>query len=252
MADKSKKELWMEAMRAKHPEKKYENEDEMYGDSMEGYAKVKEERDFFENDNKGFVGLLTSDPNLLMFFKTIRENPGAKGIGMAIANLPDYARMSAEEQAAYDEEIKSRKAREEEAAAGKEAKAAALQASVEEGIAFAKENGMSEDEFTKMVEDFCHDALDAVNDGKMDKSFFEKMYRFTHYEDDMRASHEAGKRDGRNEAFQTKAKRMRAGDGLPNVKASGAARKEEKPMSPTEQALAGLERTLGRKHQLFG
>ena len=241
------KERWMKAIKAKNPDKAYENEDDMYADAMSGYENVRGRLKKHEDENSKMIKLLKKNPDVMGFISVLSQTGD---FGKAMAQLPDYAKMNDEERLSYSNET-NRKAKErEETDKRAKAKQAAVEAAATVGREWADKNGVSEEQFTEMMQFLYDNLLKKIESGEMDIDFFEKVYRLFNYDKDMEANREAGRIEGRNASFSERAQRRTAGDGLPEIMASGTNAPETEAKDPNKAALLGTLDRLNKKNAI--
>lgn len=230
----SKRQQWEQAIRAKNPDKTYEDEDELYGDAMAGYDSVKDNLKHYEEDDKKLVELLEQHPEVMNFISTLASSGD---FASAYAELPDYALMDDNERASYDKAVASKKAEREQFLKSEEARNNNIEKSTQVLQDWADRNGLTEEQVTDFIETIINKIADKFNSGNFDEEFFESLYRLMNYDNDVQASHDAGVIDGRNQAIGQRVQRRAQGDGLPEMTPGGGeqqpTQKEENPLVDT-------------------
>jgi len=241
------KEKWMKAIKAKNPTKAYENEDDMYADAMSGYDAVSGRLKKHEADDAKMIALLKQNPDVMAFISTLTQTGD---FGKAMAQLPDYGKMNDDEKLSYANETNRKMKEREERGKREQAKKAAVESAATTGKKWAEKNGVDEEKFVSMIQFLEQSILAKIESGEMDEDFFEKVYRLFNYDNDMQASREAGKIDGRNAAFTEKAQRRSAGDGLPEMMPSGGETGTAKEVDPNKAALLGSLARINDKNAI--
>lgn len=236
----TKRKQWEDAIRAKNPDKSYENEDDLYGDAMAGYDEVKNTLSNYEKNDKELISLLEQHPDVMNFLSTLTSTGD---FAQAYAELPDYALMDDEERKQYDSAVASKKAERKAIADREEKRNLNIQQSAETLQRWAEQNGLTEEQVAEFIETIINKIADKFNSGNFDEEFFESLYRLMNYDNDVQASHDAGVIDGRNQAIGQRAQRRAQGDGLPEMMPGGG---EQAPQAEDNDLVASLKRSLGR------
>lgn len=239
----TKKEQWAEAIRKKHPDKAYEDEDEMYGDAMDGYDEVKGRMSKFEEDDKKLMELLQKYPEVMNFISTLTSTGD---FAEAYAELPDYALMDDEERERYKKSQDGKRAERERMAEMDRKKQENVEKSAKVLEEWAKKNGLTEEQVAQFIETIISKIADKLNSGEFDEEFFETLFRVMNYDKDVTASHEAGVIDGRNQAIAEKAKRRRANDGLPETMSGGGEQRGGETGGADANLKSALRQSLDR------
>lgn len=236
----TQRQRWEQAIRAKNPDKSYDNEDDLYADAMAGYDSVKDDLRRYRDDDQKLVELLEQHPDVMNFISTLTSTGD---FATAYAELPDYASMDDDERATYERAMagkreERRRWKEEEATRDEK-----VQRSTEVLRQWADKNGLSEQQVAEFVDSVITKIADRFNSGDFDEDFFETLYRVLNYDTDLQASHDAGVIDGRNQAIGQRAQRRQQSDGLPEMMPSGG---QAYQPEQSNDLVASLQRSLGR------
>ncbi len=250
--EKTKKQLWEEGIRAKNPDIDFDNdEDALYDYAMQGYDTEHEYHKKNEEGNRKMYELLTQNPDVAMFISSLVSDGN---VGKAMSYLSDALALQegTPEYDEYQKGVADRKKKEVEAEKAVAEYEKNLEESSEALKNFADENGMSEEEAV----DFVRQITDVINEklftGKIDKEFLDLFYRALNYDKDLATSREAGLIDGRNEQIDARNRKLKKGDGLPNVNASaGGARNARSEDDETMKALRGMAERADKQNKIF-
>jgi len=212
-------------MTKRYADRKFENPDDMYGAAMEDWDSMEGKIKAADEENAKAMEALEKSPAAMKFLSAIL---GGSDEAEALQDLQDYFSFSDEEKAKHNENLKARRDAEEAAAELKKKYDENLAATADALSKWAEENGLSIEEACGMVDNFVNTFMKKFNEGTMDKSFFEQMFRLMNYDKDMAAAREAGRKEGVNEGIKSKAEK-KTGDGLPKVSGGGSAPAEKVP-----------------------
>lgn len=249
---KTNRQIWEEAIKRKNPEVDFSDEDVLYALSMKGYDEEHEYRKNNEQKNKEMYELLSANPDVAMFISSLVTD---KNVGKAMSYLSDVIGLQegTPEYEEYQKGVEARKTREAEAQKAVEEYENNLKESADVLKAFADENGMTEEDAVAFVKKITEVVSEKLFSGKIDKEFLDLFFRAFNYETDIETAKKAGKIEGRNEAIETKNKKLKKGDGLPEIKNSaGAPIKEPTTEDATIQTLSELANKAERDRKLFG
>lgn len=242
------KERLVAALKKKNPNKKYEDEEEIYGDAMSGYDEVRGRLTRFQEDDAKAMQLLSQNPDVQNFLAAVLNGGD---FGTAMAQLPDYAKMSDTEKKSYDDERK-RKLDERKSADERQAlKNKTFRDSVEQIKLWSEENGISVEDVLGAIEFATKEIFDKLDSGNLDKDFIEMLFRLKNYDNDIKASKEAGILEGRNLASAETPKRRKEGDGLPTFQSSGGQQKGQ-PTADGRGDLAAMIARNNKRNEIFG
>ena len=250
IATPTKKEIFFANLRKKYPERSFEDEDEFYGASMEGYDTEHEFRKTSESSNKEFFDKLQENPDVALFIGSILNK---ESFGKALSYLSDVLPFEegSEDFKAYNESVAERQRK----AAEGEAAAAEYESNLQESAnvlqEFADENGMTPDEAMEFVQNITTTISDKLFSGKIDKEFLDAFYKVQNYEKDLMVAKEAGIIQGRNEKIDAKKKALMKGDGLPPIRSSASTAPEAMDENPTLAALSQMSKKAERNAKLF-
>ena len=250
MADnRSNKDVWMDNLKGKYPDRDFANEDDFYSASMEGYDAEHEALKKSRKDNDDLIGILTQNPDIAVFVGFLSEGDEQK----ALASLADAVKAAETEEGweTYRTERDKRKALADEAENDKQQYLSNLEKSAEVLREFASETGMTEEEAAEFVKKIQTEISDKLFSGNIDKDFFEKFYNLLNYDNDVAAAKEAGRIAGRNEKIEKKRAKDVMGDEIPAIKSGASEPVISEPENPTLSALRGMTKEYGRRNSIF-
>lgn len=249
-ATPTKREIFFANLKKKYPERKFEDEDEFYAASMEGYDTEHEYRKSSESTNKEFFDKLQENPDVALFIGSILNK---ESFGKALSYLSDVLPFEegSDDFNAYNESVAQRKARIAEAEAAAEEYERNLQESAESLKEFAEENNMTPEEATDFVQTMTEMIQDKLFSGKIDKDFLGLFYKAQNYDKDLVVAKEAGAIQGRNEKIDAKKKSLTKGDGLPAIRSSASVLPMDEDENPTVSALNIMAKKARRNAELF-
>lgn len=250
----SNRALWEAGIRKKYPDEDFSDEDNLYGVAMRGYDAEHDYRKRNEASNKKMYDLLTSNPDVAMFIGSLVAEPD--NIGKAVSYIKDVVDLKegTPEYESYRKQVSERKERERKAEEALREYEENLEQSAETLKRFASENGMSEEEAVKFVNDITEALSEKLFSGRIDRDFLDKLYKVFNYDAQIATATESGRIAGRNEEIDKRRSRLKRGDGLPDIHPSGTAvDAEDKSVSDgTLSALNEMVRRNERKRQMFG
>lgn len=246
----TKKEMFFANLKKKYPDREFNDEEEFYGASMEGYDAEHEYRKGSEASNKEFFDKLQENPDVALFIGSILNK---ESFGKALSYLSDVLPFEegSDDFNAYKESVSERKRKADEAEAAAAEYEANLQESANSLQEFADENGMTPDEAMEFVQNITSTISDKLFSGKIDKDFLSAFYKAQNYEKDLMVAKEAGTIQGRNEKIDAKKRALTKGDGLPPIRSSASTMPEVRDEDPTVMALSQMSKKAARNANLF-
>lgn len=210
---KSRRDLHVERLRNKYPDKKFEDDEEIYGQISDDYDQYEQELEGYRGREKTLSDMFAADPRSAQFLTDMHrgEDPVlgfVKHFGVDVKNVLDDPEMQdkiAEANKEYVERVaKSRKLDEEYEKN--------MDVTLETLRQFQAERGMSDDQIDQVV-DFV---LAIVHDGVMGKFSAETLdmaCKALNYDADVAAASEEGEVAGRNARITEKLRKSSKGDG---------------------------------------
>jgi len=206
----SRRELQLERMRKRHPEKKLEDDEEIFGTISDDY-------DEYEEREKALSDMFRADPRSAYFLNDMREGKDpvmglVSRFGMEVRDVLDDPAMQEKIKEAnqeYLDRVAKNRALEEEYDRNMDATLKAL------ADYQAREN-LSDEE----VDAICAAWLQIVRDGVMGKITAETiklMSDAVNHDTDEEAAREEGLALGRNTKITEKLERRKQGDGIQNL-----------------------------------
>ncbi len=211
------RQKWEQGLRRKYPEQSFENEDDLFAASMNGYDQEHDTNKRFVADNKKLYEILNSNPGVSLFISALM---GGESPARAFSYLQEQLDGLSDGDEAFNEEYLNavneyKKQRESEAAhnekvlANKESAAQSLKD-------FAAEKGMDENqlaEFMSKVEEF----LTGIANLEISHDFLDMIYNYINRESDLSTAKEIGRVQGRNEKIDAQKAKTRNTDSLPDL-----------------------------------
>lgn len=126
--------------------------------------------------------------------------------------------------------------------------------SIKDLVAFAEENGLSDEQAVSIFEK-ANQIADEAMDGKYTRETFEMINKAVNYDDNVKKAREEGERDGRNTKIEEKLGKVRKNPEMPpSLGGQGAAMPEPAPRQ-SDPALDAIRREIAegyKKKSTFG
>lgn len=239
---KSRREQHLERLRKKYPEKKFEDDEEIYGQISEDYDQYEQELDGYRGREKTLSDMFAADPRSAQFLTDMHNGTDpvlglVRNFGVEIKDVLDDPEMQdkiAEANKEYVERIANSKKLDEEYEKN-------MDATLETLRQFQAARGMTDEQIDKVV-DFL---LGVVRDGVMGKFSTETLdmaCKAINYETDVASAGEEGEVTGRNAKITEKLRKSQKGDGIAplggkNGQGAGASRKSESIFDLANEAM---------------
>ena len=208
-ATPTKREQWLQNMRNKYPD--VQDEDELYGRSMEGYDT---EHDYAKNqraENQELNDLITSNPHLANFYSEMFERGKDGHPEMALLNLGDLLNAYVTGEMSSDEYIAEKEKRE---------KAESQQNEIY--LAWCEKKGYDPKEWSKRASEMLFTPMSKY---ELAEAQFDAIDKMLNYDDDI----EAARVQERNGKIVTeRRKNANATDGMVNKNSAAAAQPQQK------------------------
>ena len=212
---KSKRDLHLERLRKKYPEKKFEDEEEIFGQIYDDYDQYDQKISENQKREQAFSDMFTSNPKsarLMMEWKDGKD-PVASLIRIygkedILAAIDDPERLEAIEEA--NREFAERVAKNDEYNAQYERN---FPQSIQAIESWMQQTGRSEEEVDQAVETLSKICGDFIL-GKIEPSTVEMILKAQNYENDMAQAQEQGEVAGRNSRIVEQLRKSKQGDGI--------------------------------------
>lgn len=212
-AVKSRREQQLERLRKKYPDKKFEDDEEIYGQISDDYDQYEQELEGYKGREKTLSDMFAADPRSAQFLTDMHNGTDpvvgmVKNFGIEIKDVLDDPEMQekiAEANKEYVERVAKSKKLDEEYDKN-------MDATLETLRSYQSEHGMSDEQIDKAV-DFL---LGVVRDGVMGKfsaAALDMACKALNYDADVAAAGEEGEIAGRNAKITEKLRKSKQGDG---------------------------------------
>ena len=210
---KSRRDQQLERMRKKYPDKKFEDDEEIYGQIYDDYDQYEQDLNGYKDREKAMSDMFAADPRSAQFLADMHNGQDpfvglVKNFGVNIEDVlhdPKMQEQIAEANKEYVERVaKSRKLDEEYEKN--------MDASLETLRQFQEERGMSDDQIDAVVDV----VLTVVRDGVMGKFSKETLAMFVNainHDSDVASASEEGRVAGRNDKIVEGLRKRDKGDG---------------------------------------
>lgn len=239
---KSRRDQHLERLRKKYPEKKFEDDEEIYGQISDDYDQYEQELDDYRGREKALSDMFAADPRSAQFLTDMHNGTDpvlglVRNFGVEIKDVLDDPKMQdkiAEANKDYVERVANSKKLDEEYDKN-------MDTTLETLRRFQSERGMSDEQIDNIVEFL----LGVVRDGVMGKFSTETLdmaCKALNYEADVAAAGEEGEVAGRNAKITEKLRKSNKGDGTAplggkNGYGAGAPRKSKSMFDLANEAM---------------
>ena len=210
---KSRRDQQLERMRKKYPDKKFEDDEEIYGQIYDDYDQYEQDLNGYKDREKAMSDMFAADPRSAQFLADMHNGQDpyvglVKNFGVNIEDVlhdPKMQEQIAEANKEYVERVaKSRKLDEEYEKN--------MDASLETLRQFQEERGMSDDQ----IDEVFGALITVVRDGVMGKFSKETLAMFVNainHDSDVASASEEGRVAGRNDKIVEGLRKRDKGDG---------------------------------------
>ncbi len=212
---KSKRDQHLERMRKRYPEKKFEDDEEIFGQISDDYDQLEQENSTMREHEEVFSDLFSGNPRsarLMMEWKDGKDPVAALvriyGKDEIIAAIEDPSRLEAIEEANMD--FAKRVASEKEYKAQYEKNFRESATAIDE---WAQEQGISEETIDKIGTSLAEICSNFIV-GKFTPETFGMIMKAQNYDADVASAQEEGEVAGRNAKITEKLRNSRKGDGI--------------------------------------
>lgn len=211
---KSKRDIAMERMKAKYPDKSFDDDEAIFGQINDDYDDYDKQLEESRGREEAFSNMFTSNPKsarLMMEWKNGNDPVAALiriyGKEDILAAIDDPARLDAIEEA--NKEFAAKVAKNDEYDAQYEKNLPASIAAIEK---WASEKGVSDDDIDNAVTALSKVCGDFIL-GKIAPETIEMMLKAQNYDADVEQAQLEGEVAGRNAKIEEKLRKGKAGDG---------------------------------------
>lgn len=239
---KSRRDQHLERLRKKYPEKKFEDDEEIYGQISDDYDNYEAELEGYRSREKSLSDMFAADPRSAQFLTDMHNGIDpvlglVRNFGMEIKDVLDDPEMQdkiAEANKDYVERVANSKKLDEEYEKN-------MDTTLETLRQFQAERGMSDEQIDKLVELLLGIVRDGVM-GKFSTETLDMASKALNYDADVAAAGEEGEIAGRNAKVVEKLRKSKKGDGTAPIggkNGQGAAptRKEQSMFDLASEAM---------------
>lgn len=214
---KGKRDLYLESLKSRFPDKSFETDDDIFGQAIEDNENNERELKGFREREKGLSDMFKKDPRVARYFSGIRkgESPDVMLVRLYGKDIVDAANDPAkmEEIAAANKEFVDRLAEEEELER-------AYQENSAKSLTALAESGISDDDIDKALEHLAKMSVDFVK-GTVSVDDVKMILKALNHDADVEDAVREGEVKGRNTRIVEKLRKQKAGDGLPTMPSGG-------------------------------
>jgi hypothetical protein len=239
---KSRRDQHLERLRKKYPEKKFEDDEEIYGQISDDYDNYEAELEGYRGREKSLSDMFAADPRSAQFLTDMHNGTDpvlglVRNFGVEIKDVLDDPEMQdkiAEANKDYVERVANSKKLDEEYEKN-------MDTTLETLRQFQSERGMSDEQIDKLVELLLGIVRDGVM-GKFSTETLDMACKALNYDADVAAAGEEGEIAGRNAKVVEKLRKSKKGDGTAPIggkNGQGAAptRKEQSMFDLANEAM---------------
>lgn len=210
---RSKRDQVVDRLRSRYPEKRFEDDDEIYGQIYDDYDQSEKELENYRGQEKQFSDLFASDPRNAQFLSDMYHGQDpvlglVRRFGVEIKDVLDDPEMQdkiAEANKEYVERVAKSKVLDEEYEKN-------LDATLEMLRGFQTERGLSDEEIDEVMDALLGIVQDGVM-GKFTRETVVMMLNAIHHDRDVSAASEEGRVAGRNDKIVESLRKTERGDG---------------------------------------
>lgn len=209
----SRRDQQLERLRKKYPDKKFEDDEEIYGQISDDYDQYEQDIDGYKGREKAMSDMFAADPRSAQFLADMHNGNDpvlglVKNFGVEIKDVLDDPEMQekiAEANKEYVERVAKSKKLDEEYERN-------MNASLETLRQFQEERGMSDDEIDAVTDAILTVVKDGVM-GKFSKPTLELFVNAINHDSDVASASEEGRVAGRNDKIVEGLRKRNKGDG---------------------------------------
>lgn len=215
---RSRRDQHLERLRTKYPDKKFEDEEEIFGQISDDYDSFEQENSAMKEREKSMSNMFRENPQAAFFLNDMREGKDpvmslVRRLGIDVKNVLDDPDMQDEIEKAnkdYIDRVAKSRQLDEEYERNLET---TLNKTLPE---YMQQHGMSEEEIDKI----CAAWIQIVNDGILGKLTSETITLIANalnHDTDVANAQEEGEVTGRNSKIVEKMRNSKKGDGIQNL-----------------------------------
>ena len=209
----SRRDQQLERLRKKYPDKKFEDDEEIYGQISDDYDQYEQDIDGYKGREKAMSDMFAADPRSAQFLADMHNGNDpvlglVKNFGVEIKDVLDDPEMQekiAEANKEYVERVAKSKKLDEEYERN-------MNASLETLRQFQEERGMSDDEIDAVTDAILTVVKDGVM-GKFSKPTLAMFVNAINHDSDVASASEEGRVAGRNDKIVEGLRKRDKGDG---------------------------------------
>ncbi len=210
---KSRRDLHLERLRKKYPEKKFEDDEEIYGQISDDYDQYEQELDGYRSREKSLSDMFAADPRSAQFLTDMHNGTDpvlglVRNFGIEIKDILDDPEMQdkiAEANKDYVERVANSKKLDEEYEKN-------MDTTLETMRAYQQEKGLTDEQIDEIATLLLGVVRDGVM-GKFSREMLEMASKALNYDADIAAAGEEGEVAGRNAKITEKLRKSNKGDG---------------------------------------
>lgn len=233
-AVKSRRDQHIERLRSKYPDKRFEDDEEIYGQISDDYDQYEQELGQYKGREKSLSDMFAADPRSAQFLTDMRNGNDpvvglVKTFGVDIKDVLDDPAMLdkiAQANKEYIERVAKSKKLDEEYEQN-------MEVTLETMRQFQSERGLSDEQMDAVADHLLGIVHDGVM-GKFSPETLDMACKALNYDADVAAAGEEGEIAGRNAKITEKLRKSNKGDGtapLGGKNGQGGAAPERKPQS---------------------
>lgn len=210
----SRRDRQLERLRKKYPEKKFEDDEEIYGQIYDDYDQYEQELDGYKGREKALSDMFAADPRSAQFLTDMHNGVDpivgmVKHFGIEIKDVLDDPEMQekiADANKEYVERVATSRKLDEEYEHN-------LDATLETLRQFKEERGLSDEQIDEAMDALLGIVKDGVM-GKFSPQTLDMIVKAINHDSDVAAASEEGEVAGRNAKIAEKLRKSKKGDGL--------------------------------------
>ena len=238
-----RKDQVLSRLRSKYPDKKYEDDEEVFGDIEDGYSELENKHKSLLDENGKIAKQFVDNPSFAAFFSAMMEgkNPAIAFVenfgkdALDMTDDPETLQQLMDADASYKEKSSAGKKIAEEQKTNLENSQVAFDA-------FQKERSLSDEEMNGFIDEISNRASNVFMGIYTPESLLE-YWDMIHQGENLAAAEAVGEVKGKNAKFTVAKKKTTIPQGIPPMVNSGNGGSEK----PINKNLAGLDRIVGRK-----
>ena len=209
----SRRDQHLERLRNKYPDKKFEDDEEIYGQISDDYDQFEQDIDSYKGREKAMSDMFAADPRSAQFLADMHKGNDpvlglVKNFGLEIKDVldnPDMQDKIAEANKEYVERVAKSKQLDEEYEKN-------MDATLETLRQFQAERGMDDEQLDAVAEAMLNVVRDGVM-GKFTRETLEMFVNALNHDNDVASAGEEGRVAGRNEKIVETLRKQNKGDG---------------------------------------